>query len=391
MKKVTILDGQTIQTLPVAKSLKKQGFYVVLLCDCKNSYGFRTKYADERIFVPSIKVSPEKFHAFFIPYLKDNEIDIVIPMNDYSAHFLSRNKNEVIEYCGLVIPDYDIFMSGYDKNRLMKVCSDNNFPHPKTSDLSAMHVEDAVKYVGFPALIKPNKTTGTRGFAFVRRTQDIYDRLPAIQKVYGNCHLQEFIPAGGKQYKVELFVYENNLINATVIHKIRFYPENGGSSCFGQTIEKSDVVQLCSEVLKTIGWVGFADFDLIEDPRDRIVKIMEINPRLPACIKAAFNSGVDFVQNIAQCSLGLQPAKYDYKPGIYFRYLALDLLWFLKSKKRFKVQPSWFKVLLSPKQFLQDGGFDDPIPFIYGTFDGVLKQLNPHFREEKKGILSPSA
>ena len=41
--KVGILDGQTIQTLPVAKSLKQLGYYVILLCDSKKSYGYYSK------------------------------------------------------------------------------------------------------------------------------------------------------------------------------------------------------------------------------------------------------------------------------------------------------------------------------------------------------------
>jgi carbamoylphosphate synthase large subunit len=66
MKKVVILDGQTIQTLPVAKSLKRQGFYVIVLCDNKNSYGYRTRFADEKMLSPSTKDEPRKFHEFLV-------------------------------------------------------------------------------------------------------------------------------------------------------------------------------------------------------------------------------------------------------------------------------------------------------------------------------------
>lgn len=110
MKKVAILDGQTIQTLPVARSLKKLGYYVILLCDTKNSYGYRTKYADELIITPSTKEKVEDFHAFFIPFLKENSIDIIIPMNDYSAQYMSLNKILLLKYCSFIIPDYEIFI-----------------------------------------------------------------------------------------------------------------------------------------------------------------------------------------------------------------------------------------------------------------------------------------
>ena len=113
---------------------------------------------------------------------------------------------------------------------------------------------------------------------------------------------------------------------------------------------------------------------------------MEINPRIPACIRASFNAGVDFVENITKASKGLEPTKYEYKPGAYLRYLGLDLLWFFSSKNRFRTRPSWFKALFSSKQYLQDGSWDDPKPFIYGTIGGLVKQLSPKFRAAKKGM-----
>ena len=44
---------------------------------------------------------------------------------------------------------------------------------------------------------------------------------------------------------------------------------------------------------------------------------------------------------------------YEYKPGKPLRYLGIDILWFLKSKNRFKANPSWFS-FFSKKTFYQD-------------------------------------
>ena len=69
----------------------------------------------------------------------------------------------------------------------------------------------------------------------------------------------------------------------------------------------------------------------------------------------------------------------------YLRYFGLDILWFLHSKQRFSSIPSWFK-LFSKDTFYQDGSLDDIKPFVYGTFGGILKQLNPSFRKKKSGL-----
>jgi len=182
---------------------------------------------------------------------------------------------------------------------------------------------------------------------------------------------------------VELFISEQKLINSAVIDKIRFYPPKGGSSCYIQTVERNDLVTTCFNLSMVLNWDGFIDFDLIEDPRDGIVKIMEINPRIPGTIKASIISGVDFIQNIVDGSLKNPVKMYKYIPGKYLRYLGMDLLWLFTPKNQTKAKSSWIKTLFSSNEYLEDGSFDDIKPFIYGTIGGILKQMNSSFRESK--------
>lgn len=385
-QRILILDGQTVQALAIAKSLVKSNYKVILFCDNELTYGYRTKYAEQKIICPDVVKDKEEFKSFLIYFLKNNVVDGIIPMNDNSASFLSKNKDELKAYAKFIIPDYPVFLKGYDKNELMKTCFENNFPHPKTYDLVDKNFEKAVDYVGFPSLIKPNFTSGGRGITLVNSREDFLSKVDTIFEQFGECHLQEFVPEGGRQIKVQLFVDNHqNLLASSVIHKIRFYPEKGGSSCCNQTIEDAHLVEVCTNVLKVIRWEGFADFDLIEDPRNGIVKIMEINPRVPACVKSAIVSGVDFGALIADYTFGKDTQKYIYKPGKYLRYFGLDLLWFVYSDNRFKTKPNWFK-FFGKSIYYQEGSLDDFKPFLYGTIGGFLKQLNPTFRKNKAGL-----
>ncbi|WP_200980044.1 ATP-grasp domain-containing protein [Echinicola sp. 20G] len=385
-KRVLLLDGQTVQAIAIAKFLHELGYEAVSFCDDKMSYGFRTKYVKEKILSPSLNKHPEEYLEFLIHYLKQNEIDVLFPLNDDSATLLSKFKEKLSPYAGFLIPDWEVFDRGYDKNQLMALCQKHHFPHPQTIDLSHDQPVDGMQGFKYPALIKPNKTTGGRGITLVNSYEEFQERVSGVLKEFGDSHLQEFIPSGGRQFKVQLFVGRDQaLVNATVIHKIRFYPENGGSSCCNQSIESPELVEVCHNVLKELKWVGFADFDLIEDRRDGQVKIMEINPRVPACIKSSLVSGVDFVQNIVAESLGGTAKKYTYNPGKYLRYFGLDSLWMLYSKNRFSSKPSWFH-FFGRDVFYQEGSLSDPMPFIYGTIGGFLKQLNPSFRKQKSGM-----
>jgi predicted ATP-grasp superfamily ATP-dependent carboligase len=386
MIRVGILDGQTIQGVVFAKQLKKAGYFVVLFCDTKMSYGYHTRYGDLKVACPSTQNATVEFDTFFLDFLEKEHLDVVVPMNDYSAKYLSKNKATLKDKVGFTIPDYNIFMNAYDKNLLMKICLKNKIPHPKSIDLSTLKWGEVITDFSFPALIKPNETTGARGFMKVGSFIEMWNSYESILNEYGPCHLQQFIRQDGMQYKVQLLMENNEITNSSVIEKFRYYPINGGSSCFNHTIENNTMVNMCTHVLKLLKWEGFADFDLIEDPEDGIVKIMEINPRVPACIKASIVSGIDFPKAIVDMSLNKKVKKFHYSPDKYLRYFSMDLLWLFSNPNKLEAFRKWRKRFLSPKHFLQDGEFLDPMSFIIGTYSGIRKQLNPGFRAQKKGM-----
>jgi len=139
---------------------------------------------------------------------------------------------------------------------------------------------------------------------------------------------------------------------------------------------------MCEAVLRKIKWIGFADFDLIEDPRNGIIKIMEINPRIPACIKSVEKSGIDYGSQIVNGALGRPIEKYNYFPGKQLRHLGFDILWFIHSKNRFRANPSWFS-FLNKHQSFQDISIKDPMPFFYGTLGNMIKMSSSDFRKSK--------
>ena len=394
MEKVLILDGGAVQAMAIAECLKKSGYMVGVMCDNKNEYGYHTKFADERYIGPNSH--DKEYSAFMLKFLKEKHFDVLIPTSDATAEFMSFHRDELINVTGVLMPSYDIFEKGYDKNQLMRVCKINGFPHPLTIDIST--IEDGLgkdgtlanieelKCFPYPGLLKPNFTSGGRGMTLVNSLEEFLYVYPSIHKQYGNCHLQRFVSQGGRQIKVQIMTDEKgNMAYSSVIWKQRYYPVNGGSSCCNVTIENKQITNVCSQVLKCIGWIGFADFDLIEDPKTKELLIMEINPRIPACVRSAFKSGMDYATMIADMTLGKTLRKYHYEPGKRLRHLGLDILWFLKSPDRFKSNPSWFK-FFGKDMYFQDWILGDFSAFFWGTWGNLKKQMNPEFRKSKFGV-----
>lgn len=381
-----LLLGSGTQAFAILKSLHQSRHRIFMLIGETGNYADMSKYVDKKILTNYKETQPE-YLDIVINTVKVNRIEVVIPMGDTAAEFLSLYKEELQVYVKYKMPSHEYFMKGYDKNQLMSLCREKGYPHPLTVDLSKTSYNDASKFEGFPfpGFLKPNCTTGGRGMCIINNYDDLLIKYPIIKAEYGECHLQQFIQEGGSQVKIQLYVNEDGeLLNSSVMEKVRWYPVKGGSSCCSISILKPELVDVCYKILRDIHWVGFADFDTIGNPDTGELLIMEINPRLPACIGAAVNAGIDWGQIVVDDYLGRPQKQYEFKEGVALRHLGFDILWFLKSPNRFKTRPSWFKFLGSNVTY-QDFHFWDQKPFWVGTFHNLKKLFNPEFKKAKSG------
>ena len=383
MNRVLLLEGYLIQTQSIAKSLYCKGYHVVIFSEEKMSYGYHTKYAKERYLTEKCEKEPEKYYARVLDYIKNNSVAAIIPMSDESAKILAEHQDAISLYSSVSAPEISSFKKGYDKNELMKVCKSLGVDHPYTVDLTGDYNIDGLR---FPAIIKPNITSGGRGMCIVHSPDELKEKAAKIIAEYGSSHVQEFIPAGGRQIKVQLLLNEKgDKVCSSVMCKTRWYPVNGGSSCCNITIEEPELVEQCYRLLHAISWRGFADFDVIEDPRDKSLKIMEINPRVPACIKSAIISGIDWGEIIVNDICHLPQKEYSYTPGKSLRFLGFDILWFFKSPNRFSTTPSWFKFFGKNVSY-EDLDWSDIGSFFWGTLGNIKKLLKSDTRKSKAGL-----
>lgn len=379
-----LLIGGGTQGLAFISSLEKLGYEVYLLTDEKNNYADASRYLTEVIMSP-VGISDSLYLRQLLSVIQDKNISVLIPMGDGSSKFISKHIGELSSVVNVKMPEYETFLAGYDKNSLMSLCRAKGYPHPLTIDLSQIPIDDLqLTEFPYPAILKPNLTTGGRGMMVINSYDELCLCYEDLRSKYGAYHIQEFIPSGGSQYKAQLYVDENgNLLQGTVMQKVRWFPVRGGSNCCALSIENDEIIQLCYNILKDLGWVGFADFDLIEDPRNHRILVMEINPRVPACIKATMVAGVNWPEVIVNGYLNLPQKDYHYTTNVVLRHLGLDFMWFLKSDRRLKTNPSWFKFFGRNVYYQDMNGWLDIKPFIYGTLKNVKNILNPNFKKSK--------
>lgn len=379
-----LLIGGGTQGLAFISPLTKLGYKVFLLAEERNNYADVSRYLSG-VVQSSVGLSDVNYLEYLLSVIRDNNISVVIPMGDSSAEFISKHIDKLSSVVSVKMPEYETFLAGYDKNLLMALCKEKGYPHPLTIDLSEISITDSqLNDFPYPAMLKPNFSTGGRGMKIVHSYDELCACYEALRSQYGAYHIQEFIPSGGKQFKAQLYIDESgSLVQGTTMQKVRWFPVSGGSNCCALSVENDEIIQLCYNILNDLHWVGFADFDLIEDPRDNRILVMEINPRVPACIKATMAAGVNWPEVIVNGYIGLPQKEYHYRSNVVLRHLGLDVMWFLKSDSRWKTKPSWFSFLGKNVYYQDMNGWSDIMPFIKGTFKNIKNILNPNFKKSK--------
>lgn len=383
--KILLLDGDTVQVLPVAKSLRNKDYDVTVFCESRLSYGWVSRFPNKKILSPSANKEPKEYLNFLENHLKMNRYNVVIPLFDDTAGILGDNKEKLTHFAKIAVQDYDVFIQGHDKNLTMKVAKKINIPHPKTMDLEENSLEDAIEYCGLPSLIKPNIGAGAKGITRVDTLDELKLLYPKIKRKFGPSTLQEFIPQTGNQFKCQIFRDHNGSIKgATTFIKHRYFPISGGTTSCGEIIDVPELIYYAKQIAEEIDWIGFGDFDSIQDPRDNQYKLMEINARITGSIRAGMDSGVDYADMIVQQELGNEVTAYKSTPGVIMRQMTLDIMWFFYSsnRERFSAKPSWFKFYGKNIHF-QDGEWLNPLPMLVGFIAGARKFLSPSFRKSK--------
>ena len=335
-----LLLGGGLQGLACGSSLFHQGNDVDVVSDdlqIKHSVFFNRVYCGINLSLNSL-----------YDILKTKHYDVIIPMGDKGTSFLSRHKEIIEDEIGTICacPSFSLLSIVEDKHKFMAFCHQNEIPHPKTFVLTVENQKKCAMEIGFPSLIKPDFSVGARGITRVDTLDELYQKLPAVLKEFGPCTLQEFVD--NQKFYYNVMLYRDNkgrFLGHTVCKVVRMYPVNGGSSSCCISVENDDLLNLCKDCLCKLEWTGMADFDVLQCRKTGEYKIIEMNPRVPACLRIAIESGMNFPEIISLDALSEEVPVYPYIPGKTLRYLGLDMMWLLKSTERWKSNPCWLNIV----------------------------------------------
>ena len=310
--------------------------------------------------------------------LETGNYDVLIPLSDSTMDLITNHYDEIKRYVKLPVPNKTVFMRAYNKQETMEICMDNGIPCPNTRREN-QSIYEFVNEVGFPLIAKPRMANGSRGLKIVRDLKSLENLINSKTIILEEYVIQEYIPQTGKQFNIHLFMDDNGEIASNLVtEKSRWFPVDGGASCLCRTFWHQKIAENCEKLLRAVGWRSYCEIEMIEDPRDGIAKVMEINGRASASIKIMDLVQENVGKQFLQLAYGIPVIKYGKpKDDIRLRCFITDVLWFIKSDDRFSRKPNWFSPIRTHDVLFS---LSDPLPF----FAYLIKEIPKYSSEMKK-------
>lgn len=218
---------------------------------------------------------------------------LLVPCGDNYIKLLVRNQDALRPYYHFACIDEALLMRLSMKESFYQVCTEHGFAFPKTTTCSKDDYQNIALPFDFPVIIKPSNSVAYwnchfphKKKVFVAENRAEFDAILAA--IYGSSYqdhliIQEYIPGDdsnmrvmncycGSDRKVRLIALGHALLE-------EHSPEGIGSYAAIISARDDALSMRMKNFLESIGYVGFANFDMKWDARDGQYKLFEMNLR----------------------------------------------------------------------------------------------------------------
>lgn len=360
------------QLLPVLYGLNKLDCEITVISYSKLDTGYSSRFPNRKLLFKNAYDDVEKQKEIVDREIKTGKYQVVIPLGDTMTRFLAKNWSVYSEYTKSFIPDFDTFMKAFDKQQTMDICQSVGISCTRTKTATESMDDFLERIGGYPIVAKPRSGFGSIGFHCIKNEEEFDELLSSGKINFEDFVIQEYVDQSGEQYNVHAFMDKNDEVAYMVTtQKCRWFPIDGGASCFCRTINRPDISMQCMNLLKAVHWRGCCEIELIQNPETGEVKVIEINGRTSACVKICQLFGINIAKSMVEMALGKTVTKQmPHFKDVRMRCIHTDLLWFLKSPKRFKTKPGWFNNKNTHDQIFS---LADPWPFFTFSLQSVIR------------------
>lgn len=310
-----IIEGH-VQGLSNTRSLGKSGIPVIVI-DKSSCVAQYSKYCQKFFICPDF--ISEEFVPFLIELAKKESLKdwVLIPSNDHAVYSISKYKDKLELYYKVITPEIQIIEQIYNKLKLLEIAKRVGIPIPETQNFKSPE-DRIIDNMKFPVITKgQNGLSFYRGLGkkayFAENYSQLLEQLRIIAAKFDitKTFTQEVIPFDGtnKTISFTAFCVNGEIKSQWSGVKLREHPLQFGTATFAKSVYTKECYLQSIPLLKELNYTGVCEIEYLFDPRDKLFKLIEINPRTWLWVGLAKACGIDYAKMI-----------YNYANKIDFTY-----------------------------------------------------------------------
>lgn len=351
--KVFITNGDFLKSLLVLRSVSKQGDVESHVgAESRLAPAFFSKYCKHKIILPNAQKNPDFFIKTLSKYVKDNKIDVLLPINPFEIELILKNKN-LFGDVDIPFVSYDLFKKVNDKWFFQLILKNLAIKTPKTVKLEKLENLNSVEtFLSYPMVIKYRVSAGSERLKFINgNIKEAYlDMIKTKSKEEDFPIIQEYI--SGENYGAGALCFKGKVKSVFVYKSLREAKMSYGSSTSRLSVHNEEIEKKVKTILESLNWHGVAHFDIIK--RGDEYYFLEMNPRFWLSINLTVKSGLNYPYYLCNPEVKIPNA---YKIGVVCKVSIPDTIVYVKRLSKNK-HPFYLRA------YYDDFDWRDPLPSI---------------------------
>ena len=332
MKRVLVLDANQRSALATTRSLGHRCVPVITADDSPTALSGASRFSLGYRRYASPQIHPEQFIADIVALVRQQNIDIILPMTELTMGLLLEARDRLT---GVHLPfaDTATIDALANKCNLMRLAESLGVPIPIT-----WYVDNPDSLPGdlpdlpYPVVVKPGRSWQQVNGHWLRAAVRFANTPEAVHDLVNTepglrtqpFMLQDCVEGSGQGI---FALYDQGKPIAFFSHRrIREKPPSGGVSVLSESVPIDPaLLELARRLLDEVCWHGVAMVEF-KVGADGSPYLMEVNTRLWGSLQLAIDAGVDFPWLLYQIACGESLIHADaYQTGRRSRWLLGDL------------------------------------------------------------------
>ena len=155
LARILVLDGHSAAALPVTRSAGRVGHWVAVGAN-RGAFAAAklSRYCGMALDYPVSTSEPLEFVESILEFVRAHQIDLVVPLTDWTLGPLSVERERFSGVCPLAIPSHSAVEFASDKFRTIELAQEIGIGVPKTRLVCSLADLSGLKEFGFPAVVK---------------------------------------------------------------------------------------------------------------------------------------------------------------------------------------------------------------------------------------------